>query len=84
VTARKRLPFWIYLAGVFPLDYWQDSVRGLLGDWISIAAVIGYLLFLRLLGFWGVQLLELRQRRMIAAHNRSVTSKKQQKHFGKT
>jgi len=84
MTSRRRLPFWIYLAGIFPLAYWQDSVRALLGDWLSFAAVIGYLLFPRLLGFWGVRLLELRQKRMIAAHNHLIDSKKQRKHFGKT
>lgn len=81
MISRKRIPFWIYLAGAFPLAYWQDSVRALLGDWLSFAAGIGYLLFLRLLGFWGVRLFELRQERTIAAHNRLVDSKKQQKHF---
>ena len=83
MTSRKRLPFWIYIAGAFPLAYWQDNVRALLGDWLSFVAIIVYLLFLRLLGFWGVRLLELRKIRMIAAHNRLVDSKKQQKNFGK-
>jgi hypothetical protein len=73
----KRLPFWIYLVGVLPLAYWQAALRASLGDWLSFAVVIGYLLFLRLLGYWAVRLLELRRQRAIAEHNRLIESRKQ-------
>jgi hypothetical protein len=65
----KRLPFWIYLLGVFPLAYWQAAVRASLGDWLSFAVVVGYLLALRLLGYWAVRLLELRRKSVISEHN---------------
>ena len=75
----KRLPFWIYLAGIFPLAYWQQPVRVMLGDWLSFALVVGYLLVLRLLGLLAVRWLELRQKREIAEHNLSVETRKRQK-----
>jgi hypothetical protein len=80
----NRLPFLIYLVGVFPLAYWQAPVRAALGDWLSFALVVAYLLDLRLLGFWAVRWQELRQKKIITGHNLSVDSKKQQKRERKT
>lgn len=73
---KSRLPFWIYLVGMFPLGYWQQAVRSELGDWLSFAVVVGYLLVLRLLGIWAVRWLEFRQKRIIAKHNLLVDSRK--------
>lgn len=75
----KRLPFWIYLVGVFPLAYWQSAVRASLGDGLSFALVVGYFLFLRLLGYWAVRLLELRRKMVISEHNLLVERGRQRK-----
>ena len=81
---KNRLPFWIYLVGMFHLGYWQAPVRAMLGDWLSFAVAVAYLLVLRLLGFWAVGWLELRQKRIIADHNLSVEIRKQRKSERKT
>jgi len=75
----NRWPFWIYLFGLLPLAYWQGAMRAWLGDWLSFAAVIGYLLFLRLLGFWAVRHHQLRRRKAIAEANLLAESAKKQR-----
>ncbi|CAN7616824.1 hypothetical protein [Polaromonas sp. LjRoot131] len=62
----KHWPFWIYLIGLLPLAYWQEAVRAWLGDWLSFALAIGYLLFLRLLGFWAARWQESGRAKLIA------------------
>jgi hypothetical protein len=73
---KNRLSFWIYLAGLLPLAIWAPSARVLLGDWTSFAAVIVYLLALRLVGALAARWLELRKHRAIEQHNRSVENRK--------
>lgn len=38
------------MLGLIPLTLLQDALRSSLGDWLSFAAVIAYLLLLRLIG----------------------------------
>ena len=38
------------MLGLIPLALWQDALRSALGDWLSFAVVIAYLLLLRLIG----------------------------------
>lgn len=38
------------MLGLIPLVLWQDALRSSLGDWLSFAMVIAYLLLLRLIG----------------------------------
>lgn len=66
---KSRLPFFVYFLGMFPLGYWQDSVRVLLGNWFAFVAVIGYLLTLRLIGLRLVKLLDFRHKKSIIEHN---------------
>ena len=40
----------IFMLGLIPLALWQDALRSALGDWLSFAVVIAYLLLLRLIG----------------------------------
>ena len=40
----------IFMLGLIPLALWQDALRSSLGDWLSFAVVIAYLLLLRLIG----------------------------------
>jgi hypothetical protein len=81
---KNRLPFFVYLVGMFPLGYWQDSVRALLGDWLAFVAVIGYLLILRLVGWSLVRLVDLRHKRSIIEHNRLVEERKKKDALRKT
>jgi len=53
-------------------------MRAWLGDWLSFAPVVGYLLFLRLLGFWAARHYELRHKRATAEVNLSAESAKRQ------
>jgi UPF0716 family protein affecting phage T7 exclusion len=76
---KKHLPFLVYLAGMIPLGYWQNSLRALLGDWLGFAVLIGYLLALRFIGFLLVRLLDLRHKRSVIAHNLSVKNRKKKK-----
>lgn len=66
---KSRLPFFVYFLGMFPLGYWQDSVRALLGNWLAFIAVIGYLLTLRLIGWEVVQLVDFRHKKSIIEYN---------------
>ncbi len=81
---KNRLPFFVYSLGLFPLVYWQDSVRALLGDWLAFVVVIGYLLVLRLIGWALVQFVDFRRKKSIIEHNRSVEERKQKHGLGKT
>jgi hypothetical protein len=49
-----RAAFWVYLAGVMllggVLGAYEQPFRAALGDWLSFAAVIFYLLLLRYIG----------------------------------
>lgn len=76
---KNRLPFFVYLAGMFPLGYWQDSLRSLLGDWLALLSVIAYLLMLRLIGALLVRLVDFRHRLAVAEHNRLVEERRNQK-----
>lgn len=78
-SMKNRLSFWIYLAGLLPLAIWAPSARVLLGDWLSFAAVIAYLLGLRLVGVLAARWLESSKRRAIEQHNHSVESRKAKK-----
>ena len=73
---KNRLSFWIYLVGILPLAIWAPSARALLGDWTSFAAVIAYLLLLRLGGAFATCWLELRKYKAIEQHNRRVESRR--------
>jgi NhaP-type Na+/H+ or K+/H+ antiporter len=73
---KNRLSFWIYLAGLLPLAIWAPSARVLLGDWLSFAAAIAYLLVLRLVGVLAARWLESNKRRAIEQHNRRVEGRK--------
>jgi len=75
---KNRLPFFVYFLGMFPLGYWQDSVRALLGNWLAFAAVIGYLLTLRLIGWALVQFVGFRRKKSIIEHNRLVEQRKRE------
>jgi hypothetical protein len=81
---KNRLPFFVYFLGMFPLGYWQDSVRVLLGDGMAFVVVIGYLLALRLIGWALVQFADFRHKKSIIEHNRSVEERKQKHGLGKT
>lgn len=74
---KKRLPVLIYLVGMLPLGYWLHSLRAWLGDWRAFAAVVVYLLLLRLLGFLFVRLWEFKEARDIRMHNLAVEARKQ-------
>lgn len=74
---RKRLPVLVYLAGMLPLGYWQHPLRVWLGDWQALAAVVVYLLALRLLGFLLVRLWEYKEARGIRMHNLAIAARKQ-------
>lgn len=73
---KNRLSFWIYLAGILPLAIWAPSARELLGEWQSLAAVVVYLLVLRLIGASAARWLESSKHRAIEQHNRRVESRK--------
>lgn len=73
---KKYLPAFVYLAGMIPLGMWQNSVRLALGDWGSFAAVIGYLLVLRLLGYLAVQAVETHHQMGIRKHNLAIESRR--------
>lgn len=51
---RVNASFWIYLAGVATLGVFlgacEASLRRTYGDWMILAAVVAYLLALRLIG----------------------------------
>ena len=81
---KNRLPFVVYFLGMFPLGYWQDAVRTLLGDWLAFVAVIGYLLMLRLIGWALVRLVDFRHKETIIEHNRLVEERKNKEVLGKT
>jgi len=57
----RRIAFWVYLLGVsllgVVLGMAQDQLRSMLGDWLAFAAVIAYLVLLRL----GAEYLERRR-----------------------
>ena len=76
---KNRLSFGIYLVGLLPLAIWTPSARMWLGDWQSFAAVVAYLLVLRLVGALAVRWLELRKYEMIEQHNRRVESRRTKK-----
>jgi len=76
---KNRLSFWIYLAGLLPLAIWAPSARVGLGDWQAFAAVVAYLLVLRLVGALAVRWLELRKYKTIEQHNRRVESRRTKK-----
>ena len=73
---KNRLPFLIYLVGMFPLGYWQNSVRALLGDGLAFIVCLAYLLMLRLIGWSLVRLVDFNHKRSILEHNRSVEDRK--------
>jgi hypothetical protein len=74
---KRRLPFLIYLIGMVPLGYFQDSIRVMLGDPLALAAAIGYLIALRLLGMTAVRIFEWREKAAIDQHNAAVAAKKE-------
>lgn len=76
---KKRLPVLVYLVGMLPLGYWQHLVRAWLGDWQALAAVVVYLLLLRLLGSALVRLWEYKQARNIRMHNLAVEARKRER-----
>lgn len=76
---RKHLSFLVYFAGMFPLGYWQNSLRASLGDWLAFVALIGYLLALRLLGFLLVRWSEIRHKKSIIAHNLLVENRRKER-----
>jgi hypothetical protein len=47
---RPSVSWIIFMLGLIPLALWQNALRSSLGDWLSFAAVIAYLLLLRLIG----------------------------------
>ena len=72
---KKHLPFLVYFLGMFPLGYWQHSLRAWLGDWVSFLVVIGYLFVLRLTGVLAVWLVEYWQRNAVIEHNLAVENR---------
>jgi uncharacterized membrane protein len=61
------------------LAYWQSSLRAALGDWLSLLAIVCYLLVLRLIGQLAIQLIDLRKKREIERFNLLVETRKQDK-----
>jgi hypothetical protein len=47
---RPGVSWIIFLLGLIPLALWQDALRSSLGDWLSFAVLVVYLLLLRLIG----------------------------------
>jgi|LakMenEpi03Aug12_release.lakeMendotaPanAssembly.Ray.scaffolds.fasta_scaffold562088_2 hypothetical protein len=76
---KKHLPKLVYLLGLGPLAYWQSSLRAALGDWLSLLAIVCYLLVLRLIGQLAIQLIDLRKKREIERFNLLVETRKQDK-----
>ena len=74
---KKRLPVLVYLVGMLPLGYWQHPLRVSLGDWQAFAAVVVYLVLLRLLGSVMVRLCEYKEAREIRMHNLAIEARKQ-------
>ena len=74
---KENLPVLIYFLGMFPLGYFQGTVRASLGDLLSFVAVIGYLIGLRLLGVAAVRAAVWRKQMAVAKHNSKVVAKKQ-------
>jgi len=69
-----------YLAiGLFPLGMWQGSLRSALGELPALAAVIGYLLFLRFFGSLLVRIIDLTHRRAAVTHNQAVDAGRQRR-----
>ncbi len=73
----ENLPVLIYFFGMFPLGYFQGTVRAWLGDLLSFVVVVGYLIVLRLLGVAAVRTAEWRKQMEVAKHNAKVAAKKQ-------
>lgn len=44
-----RTAWWVYVIGLVPLALFSKPLRAALGDWWAFAAVVVYLLLLRLL-----------------------------------
>ena len=76
---KKHLPKLVYLLGLGPLAFWQNSLRAALGDWLSLLAILCYLLVLRLIGQLAIQLIEFQQKRKIESFNLLVETRKQAK-----
>jgi len=74
---KNHLPFLIYLIGIALLGYFQYEVRTFLGDLLSLAAIAGYLISLRLLGIAAVRTVEWRESVAMARHNAAVVKKKE-------
>ena len=81
---KRLLPFFVYLLGMFPLGYWQDSVQAQLGGWLAFVVLIGYLLTLRLIGWALVRFVDFRHLKSITEHNRLVEDRKMKKVQRKT
>lgn len=79
----SRLPYFVYFLGMFPLGYWQDSVRALLGNSLAFVAVIGYLLMLRLIGWGLVKLMDFKHKKSIIEHNCLVEERQKKQILGK-
>jgi O-antigen/teichoic acid export membrane protein len=76
---KNRIPFLVYLVGVFLFGILQGPLRGALGDWLAFVVAISYLLLLRLIGFALVKLVEGRHRRSISEHNFQVENRNKRK-----
>ena len=76
---KSRIPFIVYLVGVFVLSTVQGPLRRALGDWLAFAVVIAYLFLLRFIGSSLVLLVERRQRKSIIEHNLQVEEQKHKK-----
>ena len=77
IHLKRRLPFLIYLLGMVPLGYFQNSIRAMLGDPLAFATAIGYLFALRLLGIAAVRILDWRVKLAIDRHNAVIATKKE-------
>jgi hypothetical protein len=74
---KENLPVLIYFLGMFPLGYFEGTIRAWLGDLLSFVTVVGYLIVLRLLGVAAVRTAEWRKQIEVAKHNSKVAAKKQ-------
>lgn len=69
----------IYIAGMIPLVVWKDSVRDALGGWQSLLLVVGYLIAVRMLGRFAIQVVDWSHAKEVQRHNRAVEARKSKK-----
>jgi hypothetical protein len=65
--------------GQIPLVVWKDSVRDALGGWESLLLVVGYLIAVRMLGRFAIQVVDWSHAKEVQRRNRAVEARKSKK-----